>query len=311
VWPIFRFHHQRSRYVYEMFHKRAAISRELYDFCLAQGVADAALIAKWKKTGYERLCCLRCIQTRDTNFGTACICRVPRGSLEAGKAFECAHCGCRGCSSGAGEKDFALEVTSSIDEEAYAAAEEAKLNARANALKGGGGGSSSSSSSSGAAGPAGGTAAAPSVPPAAFFPPMAAFGGYPPAPPYGPPPPLAYAAYPPPPYGYTPPPPYGYLPPQHGHPHHNMVGLAPPIPPHWQQQPPPPPQPPPPGAAAGASAAAAAGDRDLGAAAQAASGSDESNRGSAQPPASDAAHASEAAAAVDASEHASAALTSS
>ena len=23
-----------------------------------------SLIAKWKKTGYEKLCCLRCIQTR-------------------------------------------------------------------------------------------------------------------------------------------------------------------------------------------------------------------------------------------------------
>ncbi len=35
-----------------------------------------------KKQGYENLCCLRCIQTRDTNFGTNCICRVPKGKLE-------------------------------------------------------------------------------------------------------------------------------------------------------------------------------------------------------------------------------------
>eukprot|EP00158_Paraphelidium_tribonemae_P010133 Partr_v1_DN34976_c0_g1_i1_m39782 putative BUD31 homolog len=78
VWPIFRFHHQRTRYVYEMYHRKKAISKELFDFCVAQGVADGALIARWRKPGYEKLCCLRCVQTKDTAFGTACICRVPR-----------------------------------------------------------------------------------------------------------------------------------------------------------------------------------------------------------------------------------------
>lgn len=55
---------------------------ELYDFCLQEKIADQNLIAKWKKQGYENLCCLRCIQTRDTNFGTSCICRVPKSKLE-------------------------------------------------------------------------------------------------------------------------------------------------------------------------------------------------------------------------------------
>ena len=45
-------------------------------------MADGNLIAKWKKQGYENLCCLRCIQTRDTNFATNCICRVPKAKLE-------------------------------------------------------------------------------------------------------------------------------------------------------------------------------------------------------------------------------------
>ncbi|KAJ3258479.1 Component of the SF3b subcomplex of the U2 snRNP [Boothiomyces macroporosus] len=48
-WPIFRLHHQRTRYVYEMYYKRNAISKELYDYCIKQKYADAALIAKWKK----------------------------------------------------------------------------------------------------------------------------------------------------------------------------------------------------------------------------------------------------------------------
>ena len=68
-WPIFRIHHARSRYIYEMFYKKQAISRELYDWCLKEGVADKELVAKWKRQGYENLCCLRCIQPKDTNFG--------------------------------------------------------------------------------------------------------------------------------------------------------------------------------------------------------------------------------------------------
>lgn len=49
LWPIFRLHHQRSRYVYELYYKREAISKELYEYLLKQGYADANLIAKWKK----------------------------------------------------------------------------------------------------------------------------------------------------------------------------------------------------------------------------------------------------------------------
>jgi hypothetical protein len=168
-WPIFKLHHQRSRYVYDLYYKRHAISKELYEFLLEQGYADGQLIAKWKKAspharvggwgvfvplcvcmglrlwvcgcvracmwvhglvgmsvcacacacaracargwhacgaltgplgaqpGFENLCCLRCIQPKDTNFGTACVCRVPKNKYEEGKVIECVHCGCRGC----------------------------------------------------------------------------------------------------------------------------------------------------------------------------------------------------------------------
>jgi len=100
VWPIFRLHHQRSRYVYELYYRRKEISRELYEWCLNEGIADKNLIAKWKKSGYEKLCCLRCVQTKDHNFATTCICRVPKNKLEDGKIVECVHCGCKGCASG-------------------------------------------------------------------------------------------------------------------------------------------------------------------------------------------------------------------
>ncbi|KAK0088445.1 hypothetical protein PV325_011974 [Microctonus aethiopoides] len=98
LWAILKIHHQKSRYIYDLFHRRQAINRELYDYCLKENIADKNLISKWKKSGYENLCCLKCIQTRDTNFGTTCICRVPKEKLEEGRVVECIHCGCRGCS---------------------------------------------------------------------------------------------------------------------------------------------------------------------------------------------------------------------
>eukprot|EP01053_Blabericola_migrator_P005224 Blabericola_migrator_1__5223@NODE_268_length_10573_cov_173_829050_g224_i0_p8_GENE_NODE_268_length_10573_cov_173_829050_g224_i0NODE_268_length_10573_cov_173_829050_g224_i0_p8_ORF_typecomplete_len245_score27_75G10/PF01125_17/3_2e67Mito_fiss_reg/PF05308_11/6_3CAP_N/PF01213_19/7_3_NODE_268_length_10573_cov_173_829050_g224_i072637997 len=105
LWPIFRIHHQRSRYIYDMFYKRKAISKELYEWCLREKIADKDLIAKWKKSGYERLCCLRCIQADCTAFGSMCICRVPKRDLSEEKLIECVLCGCRGCASEAAVKD--------------------------------------------------------------------------------------------------------------------------------------------------------------------------------------------------------------
>uniref|UniRef100_A0ACD5T9A2 Uncharacterized protein n=1 Tax=Avena sativa TaxID=4498 RepID=A0ACD5T9A2_AVESA len=99
LWPIFRISHQKSRYIYDLYYRRKEISKDLYEFCLDQGYADKNLIAKWKKPGYERLCCLRCIQTRDHNFATTCVCRVPK-HLREEKVIECVHCGCKGCASG-------------------------------------------------------------------------------------------------------------------------------------------------------------------------------------------------------------------
>ena len=52
-WPIFKLHHQRSRYVYDIYYKRHAISKELYEFLLEQGYADGQLIAKWKKVRHR------------------------------------------------------------------------------------------------------------------------------------------------------------------------------------------------------------------------------------------------------------------
>lgn len=44
VWGILRVTHLRSRYIYDLYYKREAISRELYDWLLEQGYADAAYV---------------------------------------------------------------------------------------------------------------------------------------------------------------------------------------------------------------------------------------------------------------------------
>ncbi|KAI0903749.1 cell cycle control protein cwf14 [Ustulina deusta] len=98
-WPIFQIAHQRSRYVYELYYEKEAISKPLYDWLLKNGYADPILIAKWKKQGYEKLCCLRCIQTKETNFQSTCICRVPKAQLKDEQDVQCVNCGCRGCAS--------------------------------------------------------------------------------------------------------------------------------------------------------------------------------------------------------------------
>ncbi|RPB05873.1 G10 protein [Choiromyces venosus 120613-1] len=100
TWAIFQIAHQRSRYIYDLYYDKEAISKDLYTWLLKHGYADANLIAKWKKQGYEKLCCLRCIQAKENNFNATCICRVPKARLGKEQAVECVSCGCRGCASG-------------------------------------------------------------------------------------------------------------------------------------------------------------------------------------------------------------------
>ena len=73
LWPIFQISHQSahlfphvclqlanvtvlgSRYIYELYYEKEAISKQLYDWLLKNGYADGNLIAKWKKQGYEKV----------------------------------------------------------------------------------------------------------------------------------------------------------------------------------------------------------------------------------------------------------------
>lgn len=102
LWKIIQLNHQISRYIYTMHYERQLIDKPLYEWLLKQKYCNSELIAKWKKKGYENLCCLNCIKSANTNYGTTCICRVPKATLEKNnddRDVQCITCGCRGCSS--------------------------------------------------------------------------------------------------------------------------------------------------------------------------------------------------------------------
>ncbi|KAK6461435.1 G10 protein [Scheffersomyces coipomensis] len=106
LWKIIQLNFQITRYVYDMHYSRHLISKELYGWLLLQNYVNSSLIAKWKKQGYENLCCVQCILVSDKNHKNPCICRVPKDKLFENnedpskiKTLECITCGCKGCAS--------------------------------------------------------------------------------------------------------------------------------------------------------------------------------------------------------------------
>ncbi|GMM31382.1 U2 snRNP complex subunit [Martiniozyma asiatica (nom. inval.)] len=96
-----KLHHDKNRFLYKLFYKDATITQQTWDWMVKWKIVDVALVAKWRKQGYENLCCLACIGSEG---GKICICRVPlsvRKDLnEEGQADPCDKCACLGCSSG-------------------------------------------------------------------------------------------------------------------------------------------------------------------------------------------------------------------
>merc|ERR1712010_233911 len=77
TWKIHKIHWEKNRFIYNLHFVDKKISKALYDYLCRQKIADGPLIAKWRKPGYEYLCSLSAIDTRNTNYGTSSICRVP------------------------------------------------------------------------------------------------------------------------------------------------------------------------------------------------------------------------------------------
>lgn len=104
MWPVHQINWQRSRYVYDMYYTHHKISKKVYDYCVKNKLVDGALIAKWKKPGYEKLCSTYVINSNNYKFGTTSICRVPlkdRGPEQM--TAQDPTSGCRGCASGVGQ----------------------------------------------------------------------------------------------------------------------------------------------------------------------------------------------------------------
>ena len=101
-WPVHQINWQKTRYIYDLYYTYEKISKEVYDYCVTNKIIDAALIAKWKKRGYERLCSTYTINPKNYKFGTVSICRVPKQYLAPGMEIEDPITGCRGCASGSG-----------------------------------------------------------------------------------------------------------------------------------------------------------------------------------------------------------------
>eukprot|EP00934_Nitzschia_sp_Nitz4_P001816 Nitzschia sp. Nitz4//scaffold200_size39268//9127//10299//NITZ4_007612-RA/size39268-processed-gene-0.56-mRNA-1//-1//CDS//3329541274//1816//frame0 len=103
MWPVYQINWQKSRYIYDMYYTYHRISKQVYDYCIQQKLVDAALIAKWKKPGYERLCSTYVINPSNYKFGTTSICRVPLWDRSAEqKNAQDPTTGCLGCASGKG-----------------------------------------------------------------------------------------------------------------------------------------------------------------------------------------------------------------
>ncbi|CAK9436122.1 uncharacterized protein LODBEIA_P06800 [Lodderomyces beijingensis] len=118
TWPITKILHQCTRYVSEM-HAQHKINDACLEWLLLQDYVDGALLKKWRKRGYEKLCCVACVNTGGSG---RCVCRVPKVEMlrkhqraknedadDESKSkdkdeireidVECVTCGCRGCAS--------------------------------------------------------------------------------------------------------------------------------------------------------------------------------------------------------------------
>jgi bud site selection protein 31 len=83
---------------------KKVMSKELYDWLVREKIADGALIAKWRKPGYEILCSMLAIQRSNHNFGTTSHCRVPlRQRAPAQHVTPDVQTGCICCASGNGK----------------------------------------------------------------------------------------------------------------------------------------------------------------------------------------------------------------
>lgn len=124
TWEIHRIHYEKNRFIYELMYQRKVMSKELFDYLCREKIADQALIAKWRKPGYEILCSMLAIQKGNHNFGTTSHCRVPmRNRASQQRITPDVQTGCISCASGDGKFGGPIWWNTPLDDEAGTAEE--------------------------------------------------------------------------------------------------------------------------------------------------------------------------------------------
>ncbi|GLC34604.1 hypothetical protein PLESTB_001243400 [Pleodorina starrii] len=125
TWKIHRLHWEKNRFIYDLMYQRKVMAKELFEWLVREKVADGALIAKWRKPGYEILCSMLAIQKGNHNFGTTSHCRVPlRARGKQQRITPDVQTGCISCASGDGKFGGPVWWNTPLDEEDGAKLEE-------------------------------------------------------------------------------------------------------------------------------------------------------------------------------------------
>ncbi|MEW5320155.1 MAG: hypothetical protein WDW38_011252 [Sanguina aurantia] len=143
TWKIHRLHWEKNRFIYDLMYQRKVMSRELFDWLSREKIADAALISKWRKPGYEILCSMLAIQKGNHNFGTTSHCRVPMHKRASQQRISPdVQSGCISCASGDGRFGGPVWWNTPLEEDGSKAEENKTTWGQAGASDAGGGSSS-------------------------------------------------------------------------------------------------------------------------------------------------------------------------
>jgi bud site selection protein 31 len=101
TWPVHKLHYQKNRFLHDACYVYGTVSEALLKYLIKEKIADGALLAKWRKPGYDTVCSMAVLTRSNTNFGTVGICRTPLRD-RTGQIMPNVQTGCVCCVSGCG-----------------------------------------------------------------------------------------------------------------------------------------------------------------------------------------------------------------
>ncbi|EPY29607.1 bud site selection protein 31, partial [Strigomonas culicis] len=60
LWKIAKINYDRTRFVFDAYARKKAITKEVFDYCVEMQFIDGGLARRWRLPGYEKLCCTAC-----------------------------------------------------------------------------------------------------------------------------------------------------------------------------------------------------------------------------------------------------------